>query len=219
VPLDVSPEILEESAAALLDEFPGLLVTGYAADYRAAVVEVARRVRRPKLLVFLGSSLGNSTEDEAVALLRHIAATMGEGDRLLLGTDLVKDRGVLEAAYDDARGITARFNRNLLERINRELGADFRPDRFEHRASYREDFRRIEMHLVSRVDQVVTIPGADLVVRFAAGESIHTENSHKYQPDGLGDLARRSGFIEEASWTDPKGWFRVQRWRAGTAAP
>ncbi|HEX8200510.1 MAG TPA: L-histidine N(alpha)-methyltransferase [Isosphaeraceae bacterium] len=219
VPIDVSPTILEESARALVRDFPGLRVTGYAADYRAALARLASRPRRPTLFVFLGSSLGNYAAPAAVDLLVRIARAMGPADRLLLGTDLAKDRPTLEAAYDDAQGVTAQFNRNLLARINRELGADFRPERFAHRAQYHPERGRVEMHLVSLEAQEVRIPGADLTVHFAEGESIHTENSHKYTRDDLRTLAQRSGFVEEAAWTDPRELFRVQRWRLGDDRP
>jgi len=213
VPIDVSPTILEASARGLVRDFPRLRVTGYAADYRHALAALAGRFDRPKLIVFLGSSLGNYEPGAAVELLAAIARGMGPADRLLLGTDLVKDPAVLEAAYDDARGVTAEFNRNLLARVNRELGADFDLDGFAHEARFRADLARVEMHLVSRIDQVVGVPGAGLVAGFRAGESIHTESSHKYTIEALGDLARRSGFAEEAAWTDRRGYFRVQCWR------
>ena len=214
LPIDVSPTILEESAEALARDFPGLRVTGFAGDYRDALARLGDRVTRPKLVIFLGSSLGNFEPDEAVGLLRDVAATFRPDDRFLLGTDLVKDPATLEAAYDDARGVTARFDRNLLARINRELGADFDPEAFDHRARYRDDLQRVEMHLVSRSEQVVSIPDAGLIVRFLEGESIHTENSHKYTPERLADLAAQAGFVEEAAWTDRQGLFRVQRWRS-----
>jgi L-histidine Nalpha-methyltransferase len=213
VPIDVSKTILEESAEALVEEFPRLHVTGFAANYRDALAGVVERFDRPKLFVFLGSSLGNYEPDQAVELLSLVSKSMDPADRLLLGTDLDKDPSVLEAAYDDAQGVTARFNLNLLERINRELGGRFDLDRFEHRARYRADLRRVEMHLVSLERQEVEIPGARLTVRFAKGESIHSENSHKYTLEMLKGLADRSGFEEEAAWTDPQGLFRVQRWR------
>jgi dimethylhistidine N-methyltransferase len=213
LPIDVSPTILEESASALAREFPGLRITGYAADYRVALGRLAGRLRRPKLVVFLGSSLGNFEPAEAVDLLRHVAATLGPGDRFLLGTDLDKDAATLEAAYDDAEGVTARFNRNLLARINRELGGEFDLERFAHRALYRADRRRVEMHLVSLGAQAVRIPGAGVTARFADGESIHTENSHKYTPADLAALAEAAGFAEEGAWRDRSGLFQVQRWR------
>ncbi|MBY0396652.1 MAG: L-histidine N(alpha)-methyltransferase, partial [Thermoleophilia bacterium] len=212
LPIDVSESAVEESARGLIKAFPTLRVTAFVGDYFDALPEIAERVRGPKLIAFLGSSLGNYAADDAVELLIKVAAVMTPADRLLLGTDLAKDAAVLEPAYDDAQGVTARFNKNLLTRINRELGADFALDAFDHAAVYRPDRGRVEMHLVSRRDQAVTIPGAGIVAEFAAGESIHTENSHKYTTQGLADLARRSGFAEEASWTDPKGWFRLQRW-------
>jgi len=214
VPIDVSRSILEESAEALVENYPGLQVTGYAANYRDALLGVPERFDRPKLYLFLGSSLGNYELDEAVDLLALIARGMDPADRLLLGTDLDKDPEVLEAAYDDARRVTARFNLNILERINRELGGRFDLDRFEHRSRYNPDRRRVEMHLVSRADQEVAIPGAGLeAVRFARGESIHTENSHKYTLELLATLADRAGFLEEAAWTDRQGRFRLQRWQ------
>ncbi len=216
IPIDVSPTILEESARSLVRDFPGLRVTGYAADYRDALDRLCASVRRPKLVVFLGSSLGNYTTEEAVALLSHVRRGLGPDDRLLLGTDLAKDRATLEAAYDDAQGVTARFNKNLLRRINRELGGDFHLDQFTHEARYQPDRERVEMHLVSRRDQVVRIEGADLTARFAEGESIHTENSHKYSLDRLRMLAESSGFVEDAAWTDARHRFRVQRWRPST---
>ena len=156
--------------------------------------------------VFLGSSLGNYDADDAVGLLGQVARGHGPGTTASCsGPTWPRTAATLEAAYDDAQGVTAEFNRNLLVRINRELGADFDLDQFAHRAEYRPDRERVEMHLVSRADQVVRIPGADLTVRFAEGESIHTENSHKYTLDDLRTLAERSGFVEEAAWTDPRG--------------
>jgi dimethylhistidine N-methyltransferase len=212
-PIDVSPTILEESAVALIRDFPRLRVTGFAADYREALAKLYTHVDRPKIVLFLGSSLGNYDADDAVSLLRHVASGLGPRDRLLLGTDLAKDRETLEAAYDDAQGVTAAFNQNLLVRINRELGADFEIPSFTHQARYFPDRGRVEMHLVSARDQVVRIPDAELTVRFVTGESIHTENSHKYTIESLHALASESGFEEEHAWTDRSGLFRVQRWR------
>lgn len=212
-PIDVSPTILEESAAALVRDFPRLRITGFAADYREALAKLYAHVDRPKLVVFLGSSLGNYDSAEAVSLLRHIARGLGPHDRLLLGTDLAKDRETLEAAYDDAQGITAAFNRNLLVRINRELGGNFDPTRFAHEARYVPERGRVEMHLGSIGHQSVRIPAAGVTVRFSAGESIHTENSHKYTVERLRALATESGFEEEHTWADRHGLFRVQRWR------
>ena len=213
VPIDVSATFLEESAQTLVQRFPALRVTGYVADYKTALAGAAARTLGPKLVIFLGSSLGNYATDAAVDLLTQVARILGPDDRLLLGTDLDKDRATLEAAYDDAQGVTAAFNRNILVRINRELGADFDLDQFDHRATYRPERGRVEMHLVARSEQVVQISAADLTVRFAAGESIHTESSHKYTLEGLRLLADRAGLVEEAFWVDRDRRFRVQRWR------
>jgi L-histidine Nalpha-methyltransferase len=216
-PIDVSPTALEGSAHALIRRFPELHVTGYVANYRASLAAVAAQIPGPKLWLFLGSSLGNYDHEAAVDLLAQVARTAGPDDRLLFGTDLSKDRVTLEAAYNDAQGVTAQFNKNLLVRINRELGADFDLDLFTHEARYREDLSRIEIHLVSRSRQVVRIPAAALAVEFDEGESIHTENSQKYTPEMLRALADRAGFIEEAAWMDRQGLFRVQRWRIDSA--
>jgi dimethylhistidine N-methyltransferase len=213
VPIDVSSSAVEDSGRALVRAFPALRVTAYVGDYRECLAEAAAKARGPKLLVFLGSSLGNYEPGAATSLLDVMARLMGPADRLLLGTDMAKDASVLEPAYDDSQGVTDRFNRNLLVRINRELFADFHPERFRHRAVYRADLGRVEMHLVSLADQLVSVPAAGLEIRLRAGESIHTENSYKYTSATLRHLADRSGFVEEAFWSDPKGWFRVQRWR------
>ncbi len=213
IPIDVSPSILSESAQTLTRDFPGLHVTGFAADYRVALARLSERLRRPTLFVFLGSSLGNYETHEAIDLLKHVSRAMSPDDALLLGTDLDKDRTVLEAAYDDAQGVSAAFNKNILTRINRELEGDFRLDRFTHKARYNKDLHRVEMHLVSLDEQVVTVQGCRLSVRFWKGESIHTESSHKYTPADLANQADQAGLIEEAAWTDPNSLFRVQRWR------
>ena len=213
VPIDVSPTILEESARILVGDYPGLRVTGLATDYHTALRAVRERFEGPKLVVFLGSSLGNFDDHDAVDLLRHVAETLGPDDRFLFGTDLVKDAADLEAAYDDANGVTRRFNKNILGRINRDLGGDFDPEQFRYRARFVPERHRVEMHLISRREQVVTIPGAELVVSFAEGEAIHTENSHKYTSAILAEMAERAGFAEEASWSDEDGLMRLQRWR------
>jgi len=213
VPIDVSLTFIEQSASSLQDAFPELRVTGHVGDYHSELARVTERISGPKLLIFLGSSLGNYEPENAAALLRQLAWVMGPDDRFLLGTDLDKDSAVLEAAYDDAQGVTAEFNLNLLARINRELGADFSLDRFGHRARYRADLGRVEMHLISLAAQTVTIPGTRLTVTFTEGETIHTENSYKYTVAGLHSLAAEAGLEEEAAWTDARGFFRLQRWR------
>ncbi len=213
IPIDVSSSILSESADSLARDFPGLRVTGFAADYHAALSRLSGRLRRPTLFVFLGSSLGNFEPREGAELLAHVARTMTPDDAFLLGTDLDKDPSILEPAYSDAQGVTARFSKNILVRINRELGGDFRVDRFAHEARYNRELRRVESHLVSLEDQTVTVSECRVSVQFRKGESIHNESSHKYTPDDLARLANRAGLVEDAAWTDRDNLFRVQRWR------
>lgn len=212
VPIDISETILEDSARTLIRDYPSLHVTGIASDYDTALRVVADRIKGPKILVFLGSSLGNFDDEDAVGLLQRIQASLTPDDRFLFGTDLVKDAKVLEAAYDDSAGVTARFGKNILTRINAELGGNFDPDRFRYEARFSPEHHRVEMRLISEDEQIITIPEVDLVVPFEAAESIHIENSHKYTPELLGELASQSRFVEEAFWTDPDDYFRVQRW-------
>jgi L-histidine N-alpha-methyltransferase len=209
VPLDISPTILESSSLELLADYPGLEVFAIAADYNAGLRRMARDVATPRLVLFLGSTIGNFDPEEATAFLRRVRTMMGGQDRLLLGADLAKDAAVLELAYDDAAGVTAAFNRNLLARINRELGADFDIEGFDHRAVFNDDRERVEMHLVARRRQRVAIPGAGVVVEFAEGESIHTESSHKYRPERLASIAAAAGLTVERSWQDDRGLMTV----------
>ena len=160
-----------------------------------------------RVVYFPGSTLGNFTPEAALALLRQTAELCGRNGGLLLGVDLRKNPRVMEAAYNDRRGVTAAFNRNILVRINRELGADFDIEQFAHRAFFNVAQGRIEMHLVSRCDQVVRVGGVPFF--FAAGESIHTENSHKYSLPALTDLAQAGGFSAERVWTDERQYFSV----------
>ena len=150
-----------------------------------------------------------SSRAEALRLLVTVRAALRPGDALLLGVDLVKDEPILLEAYDDVAGVTAAFNRNLLVRLNRELGADFEPEAFAHRAMWNAAESRMEMHLESRAAQTVRLEALDLTVGFAAGERIHTENSYKYQPGQAETLLERAGFTPNATWTDACGWFAV----------
>lgn len=212
VAIDVSASAVESSAKQLVKTFPTLRVTGVIGNYHENFSAIAKRFRGPKLVVFLGSSLGNYEPDNAATLLDTVSRALAPEDRLLLGTDLSKTQSLLEAAYDDSQGVTARFNKNILVRINRELQADFSLDRFRHKAVFREPLGRVEMHLVSLTEQSVDIPVAGVRIPFLEGESIHTENSHKYTIEMLRGLASRSGFVEEKAWTDSRNWFRVQSW-------
>ncbi|MCB1055224.1 MAG: L-histidine N(alpha)-methyltransferase [Acidobacteria bacterium] len=212
LPIDVSASILERSSHELLNAFPGLSVTAFAADYLRALRFLAGEgepapegVRTA--VIFLGSSVGNLTDQAAARLLGRIRAILRPGDAFLLGADLRKSEDVLLAAYDDALGVTAAFNRNLLVRINRELGGTFLVHRFVHRARYNEARSRMEMHLESLDERTVDIKGLDLAVPFAAGETIHTESSHKYDRPQLEALATATGFRLAHSWTDAKNRF------------
>ena len=207
LPVDISREMLLQTAAALSREYPRLGITPVAGEYGDAMARLPGERKGPGLVLFLGSNLGNFDPDEAARFLRRIRGTMGGEDFALLGLDLQKDTAVLEAAYDDAAGVTARFNMNLLERINRELGGDFDLAAWEHRAVYDAARGRIEMHLVSRRSQLATVAGE--TYRFEAGETIHTESSYKYSLDGIRDLAAAAGLRLNRTWQDEDGLFSL----------
>ncbi|MGD8206529.1 MAG: L-histidine N(alpha)-methyltransferase [Thiohalocapsa sp.] len=208
MPVDISRDHLLRSARALATTFPGLEVHAVCADYSAPFTLPLDDHDHPRAAFFPGSSVGNFEPADAEVFLRRVGAILGPGGRLLIGVDLVKDKAVLEAAYNDADGTTAAFNRNLLRRINRELEGDFDLDEFRHEAFFDEGRSRIEMHLLSTCDQQVQVAGR--TVDFREGESIHTESSYKYTPDGFHALARRAGFAPEQVWVDPGRLFSVQ---------
>jgi L-histidine N-alpha-methyltransferase len=201
VPIDVSATFVSQTAAQLRREYPGLTVEPAIADI-AEELNLPRRIPRPALFAFLGSTIGNFYPPAAIRLLARVRAAMEPGDRFLMGVDLRKDVSRIEAAYNDSRGITAEFNRNMLLVLNHELGADFDPQAFEHRAFYDQVAHRIEMHLVSLRDQQVSIPGLD-PVRLARGESIRTEISTKYDRQSVAELFEAAGLRIEAWPTDP----------------
>ncbi|MGH9785534.1 MAG: L-histidine N(alpha)-methyltransferase, partial [Terriglobia bacterium] len=202
VPVDISRTILEESARALLADFPGLEVQAIAGEYQEAMAHIRKDFGQPKLILWLGSNIGNLDRPEAVEFLHSLRSLMAPDDRLLVGIDLRKDARVLEAAYDDAQGVTAQFNRNLLVRINRELGGEFDVSLFRHRSRYDEDAGRIEMHMVSEVAQTVPIAALDRAVSFEAGEAIHTENSYKYSLAEIQEAAEAAELCVECQWLD-----------------
>lgn len=200
VPIDVDGAVLEAGARDLLIRFPTLRVDAICADYRDAASLI---VPGPQTVVFfLGSSIGNSDPEAAAAMLRDIRKILGRGDSLFLGADLQKPKEIVEAAYNDALGVTAAFNLNLLARVNRELEGHFDLSMFAHRAFLNEEKSRIEMHLVSRQRQVVAIDGLPMEVRLEESETIHTENSYKYSESDLELLAREGGFAIEEAWSD-----------------
>jgi L-histidine N-alpha-methyltransferase len=200
VPIDVSAEFLDESAARLRDEYPTLGIEPLVGDI-ADPLDLGSDMPEPALLAFLGSTIGNFDPVGARALLRNVARATRPGDRFLLGADLRKNPAVIEAAYNDAQGVTADFNLNVLRVLNRELGADFDLGKFEHRAFYDRALHRIEMHLVSTDDQRVHVPGVG-DVRIAGGESIRTEISCKYDRASLSEILASAGMQIDRWITD-----------------
>ena len=215
VPIDISGEHLEAAAERLRADYPELTVQPVAADYTMPLVLPAPGEGAGRRVGFFpGSTLGNFSPDEALSFLQ-LAARLLRGGGLLLGVDLVKDAALLHSAYNDAQGVTAAFNLNLLRRANTELGTDFDLDGFAHAAFYNAPLKRIEMHLISRRAQSVSL--GDEVFDFSEGETIHTENSHKFTVDGLRALAEKAGFVPKAVWTDPERLFSVH-WLQAPAA-
>ena len=207
-PIDVSESALEEARKQLEASLPGVQVKPRVADYTDGL-DCPERAGERRLVLWIGSSIGNFEPKAATDVLREVRRQIAPGDRLLLGVDMVKDRGTLRRAYDDASGVTAAFNVNILTRINRDLGANFRTRLFRHRARWNEMHARMEMHLESLLDQEVEIPALELSVPFARGETIHTENSYKFTDDGVREILTRAGFTPAEHWNDPKGWFGV----------
>ena len=199
-PLDVSASALEEAAQALCRDYPALRITAAVTDFEHDLA--LHDEPGPRLFAFLGSTIGNLNPAERREFYRMLRAGLGTGDALLLGVDLVKDPAVLVSAYDDSQGVTAAFNKNVLQVLNRELDADFDPDAFEHRAVWNADAEQIEMHLVARAEQRVTIPAVDLSVAFAAGESLRTEISSKFRRESLTAELAAAGFAVHHWWTD-----------------
>jgi len=213
-PVDISREHLQQSAAAIDEKFPGLAVIPVCADFTQPFelpTELVNGSR--KIAYFSGSTIGNFEIDEAIDLLEGMASLCGPSGGMLIGVDLVKARHVLEAAYDDSEGVTAEFNKNVLRRANADLDADFDLGGFEHRAIFNEADSRVEMHLVSRREQEVTIAGRS--IHFDAGETIHTENSHKYTLESFAEIAAQAGLRVEQVWTDEREYFSVQYLRVG----
>ena len=205
VPVDISGDFLQRDAAQLRRDFPHLLVYPLVADFTQTFELPPLIAALPRVGFFPGSTIGNFEPHEAAKFLRHAGAILGTGSVLVIGVDLVKEAEVLYRAYNDSEGVTAAFNLNLLARINRELGADFNLDAFEHHAFYNCERHRIEMHLASTMRQKVRVAGTTF--EFRAGETIHTENSYKYTVDSFQALARGSGWSPLKAWTD--GLFSV----------
>jgi len=207
LPLDVSEATLRESCLALLGEYPWLRIHGLVGDYERDLDLIPPGDRR--LVVFLGSTIGNLDARQTARFLKRLAARLGPRDHFLLGTDLVKSRDVLEAAYDDSAGVTAEFNLNLLHVLNRELGADFEPAAFEHVAFYNARAARIEMHLRARRAQRVRVRSLGRTVRFAADERMRTEISRKFTRASVGRMLGAAGLRMVRWHTPPDGWFAL----------
>ncbi len=201
VPLDVSDTTLWEAATALSEDYPGLTVRAVVGDFHHHMEQLDAGGRR--LIAFLGGTIGNLDPDQRAAFLAGLVDVMVPGDRFLLGTDLIKDRARLIAAYDDSAGVTAEFNRNVLHVLNRDLGADFVPERFAHVARWNDRDRRIEMWLRSLDDCRVVVGDLDLEVRFAAGEEMLTEISTKFSPGSLRAELEEAGLAVEETWVSP----------------
>lgn len=208
-PIDISSSMLVSSAKKLLADYPDLEVIAHVAEYAQGIKLLAESDYEQKMVLFLGSSLGNFEPAGAVAFLRKIRQSLAKRDFLLLGTDMRKDREVLEAAYNDSQGVTARFNLNLLHRINAELDGRFPVGRFAHEAPYNREEGRIEMYLRSLDGREVRIGKLDRTFHFEAGETIHTENSYKFSPEQVSEIAEAADFHVAQWWSDERDWFRV----------
>jgi len=204
VPLDISAEITGATAEALVAEYPELAVHGLVCDFEHDLARIPDGTGG-RLVAFLGGTIGNLYPDARAEFLRRVAALLGPGDHLLLGTDLVKETARLEAAYDDSAGVTAEFNKNVLRVLNRELGADFDLDRFEHVARYDAAEARMDIGLRSLADQTVRVAGLDLAVRFGAGETMRTEISAKFTRPALEATYREAGLALAGWFPDPGG--------------
>jgi L-histidine Nalpha-methyltransferase len=211
-PVDISEEITRDTASAISDEYDSLMVRGHVCDFELDLERVP--VHGPRMIAFLGGTIGNFEPAQRATFLRRVANLLDADDRFLLGTDLVKDRATLEAAYDDSQGVTAEFNKNVLDVLNRELGADFDLDAFEHRALWDDENLWVDIRLRSLADQVVDISALDLTVEFAEGEEMRTEISTKFAREGLEGIYAEAGLELTDWWTDPEGLFALSLGRA-----
>ena len=205
--LDISPTALKEGARPLLGVYETLKVVGLAGEFADGLRYLGKHQKEPRLVAFLGSTIGNFNAEELARFFTMLRRELRPEDRFLLGADLLKDPAILRPAYDDAQGVTAKFNLNILVHINQELGADFDLTAFRHRAVFNPRHSRIEMHLVSLREQTVWIEGLKLAVPFRAEETIHTENCYKHSQGALRSLLARHGFSVVEMVTDPREWY------------
>jgi len=208
LPIDVSSNALDAACESIGCLLPDVRLQPMVANYVTHPPKL-ERFKGTTLAMYIGSSIGNFSPEEARTILRNLRSELKAGDALLLGTDMVKDEATLVRAYDDEEGVTAAFNLNILHRLNRELGANFDTGCFRHRVRWNRAESRIEMHLESTRDQCVDIPAAELSVQFEAFETIHTESSYKFTPKTLRKLLEDSGFTIEQTWTDPLDWYAL----------
>lgn len=209
VPIDVSEDALCESARSLLDNYRNLQINGFSGTYEQGLAALPPRMAAGRMVIFLGSSLGNFHREGRAALFAQLAAALSPGDFLLLGVDRHKSKAILEPAYNDAQGVTAAFNLNILRHLNRLYGGNFVLDHFAHRAFYNETDRRIEMHLTSLHPQTVRLSGLDVTAEFARGETIRTEVSYKFELPALLNECRPHGLSLMESWSDAERRFAV----------
>lgn len=208
VPIDVS-DILIESSKLLVKKYKNLFVTGVISFYEEGLEFIVSRDNSPKLIFFLGSSIGNFTENEAIEFMKMLKDNMSNEDRLLIGFDMVKERKILIDAYNDSQGFTSLFNMNILERINNELDGRFDVSKFEHRGVFNEERSRMEMHLLAKENMEVEIKKVNLKINFEKGEKIHTENSYKFTYDMINKLAEKSGLNFSDCYTDEKKYYSL----------
>ncbi len=213
VPIDVSEAALEEGARGLIAAFPRLAVSGLVATYEAGLAALPPRLAPRRLMMFLGSTIGNLDGAESAEFFAAVARALDPGDALLLGFDLVKTPGVIEAAYNDAQGVTAAFNLNMLRHLNRRFDGDFDLARFRHRAFFNAEASQIEMHLVSADARLVRLRKLGLAARFEAGETIRTEISRKFRFADMAAAVERQGFTLAERWSDSQEWFALALFR------
>lgn len=206
-PVDVCKQAIEKSACNLQDTYPEMNIHGITADFLEHIEKIPAQRRR--FFCFFGSTIGNLTEVQAMKFMTDLGKVMKNNDRLLLGVDMVKDIEIIEKAYNDSQGITAEFNKNILKVANGHIKTDFYPEEFEHVAFFNKNFSRIEMHLKAKKDLKVTSPFLKDQIIFKKGETIHTENSHKYTVDGINKMANAAGLSVENIFNDDKKWFSL----------
>ena len=211
LPLDISQSAIRNLAESLVADFPRLHVEGYAVDFVSQFDPIQRD--QPVMICFFGGTIGNFEWKESLELLDNISRQMKKGDVLLLGMDLVKPEAILHAAYNDARGITEEFNKNILNSVNDLIKSDFRVSDFDHLAFFNKEKSRIEMHLIAREEVSVRSPHFSGVLQLKEGDTIHTENSHKYSQEHIREMAEASGLNLLNTHTDEKGWFALSEFR------